>query len=121
MPEQFEDAVELMRALGSGPRLEIMCCLLDGETNVTDICDRLGMAQSGVSQHLARLRTQGLVVATRRGQYVNYALPANVVRDVVAFIDHKYGIRANSAHGAVLGNGSNGARNGVVHTLRLSA
>lgn len=97
MPEVFEDAVELMRALASGPRLKIMCSLLDGPQNVTEICDRLNMSQSGVSQHLGRLRTQGLVVASRRGQFVNYMLPENVTRDVIAFLDMKYGVRAGDA------------------------
>lgn len=93
MPDIFDNAVNLMRALGSGPRLRIMCSLLDGASNVTDICERLDMSQSGVSQHLARLRTQGLVVASRRGQFVDYALPDNVTKDVIAFIDMKYGVR----------------------------
>lgn len=93
MSDFFDDAVDLMRALASGPRLRIMCSLLDGPQNVTEICDRLGMSQSGVSQHLGRLRTQGLVVASRRGQFVNYALPENVTREVIAFLDLKYAVR----------------------------
>lgn len=93
MPDLFDDAVDLMRALASGPRLRIMCSLLDGPQNVTEICDRLGMSQSGVSQHLGRLRTQGLVVASRRGQFVDYALPENVTKDVIAFLDLKYSVR----------------------------
>lgn len=94
MPDVFDDAVDLMRALASGPRLKIMCSLLDGPQNVTEICERLNMSQSGVSQHLGRLRTQGLVVASRRGQFVNYALPENVTRDVIAFLDLKYAVRS---------------------------
>ncbi|MEQ1714349.1 MAG: metalloregulator ArsR/SmtB family transcription factor [Hyphomicrobium sp.] len=94
MPDVFDDAVDLMRALASGPRLKIMCSLLDGPQNVTEICERLNMSQSGVSQHLGRLRTQGLVVASRRGQFVNYALPENVTRDVIAFLDMKYAVRS---------------------------
>lgn len=100
MPDIFDDAVDLMRALASGPRLKIMCSLLDGPQNVTEICDRLGMSQSGVSQHLGRLRTQGLVVASRRGQFVNYALPENVTRDVISFLDLKYAVRSADAEAA---------------------
>lgn len=91
MQDALDEAVNLMRALGSGPRLRIMCSLLDGPRNVSEICMRLGMAQSGVSQHLARLRTQRLVVASRRGQFVHYALPETVTRDVIAFIDARFG------------------------------
>lgn len=103
MPDVFDDAVNLMRALASGPRLRIMCSLLDGAQNVTEICDRLNMSQSGVSQHLGRLRTQGLVVASRRGQFVNYALPENVTRDVIAFLDMKYAVRADDPVAAKAG------------------
>lgn len=97
MAEVFDEAVNLMRALGSGPRLRIMCSLLDGACSVSEICERLDMSQSGVSQHLARLRTQGLVVASRRGQFVDYALPETVTRDVIGFIDAKYGVRSGGA------------------------
>ncbi len=103
MPDVFEDAVDLMRALASGPRLRIMCSLLDGPQNVTEICDRLNMSQSGVSQHLGRLRTQGLVVASRRGQFVNYALPENVTREVISFLDVKYAVRAEAEATGIAG------------------
>lgn len=93
MSKHLEDAVNLMRALGSEARLRIMCALLDGELNVSDICERFGMSQSGVSQHLSRLRAQGLVVASRHGQFVHYALPQNTTREVVAFLDRQYGVR----------------------------
>jgi ArsR family transcriptional regulator len=117
MADVFNDAVGLMRALGSGPRLKIMCTLLDGAYNVSEICDRLGMSQSGVSQHLARLRTQGLVVASRRGQFVEYALPENVTRDVVAYIDRSFAVReARASAAAIPKTASNGA--GVVRLDR---
>lgn len=105
MSDLFEDAVELMRALASGPRLRIMCCLLDGPQNVTEICERLSMSQSGVSQHLGRLRTQGLVVASRRGQFVNYALPENVTKEVISFLDRKYDVRSADIAPAAAING----------------
>lgn len=134
MPEVFNDAVNLMRALGSGPRLRIMCSLLDGPCNVSEICERLDMSQSGVSQHLARLRTQGLVTASRHGQFVHYALPDTVTKDVIAFIDQKYAVRrgdmpaqpksigaAPLANGAI-GNGKGSApRVPVRHMLPLLA
>lgn len=116
MPEMFDDAVDLMRALASGPRLRIMCSLLDGPQNVTEICERLAMSQSGVSQHLGRLRTQGLVVSERHGQFVQYALPANVTREVIAFLDLQYGIRAGAESASVPPHGkSSGKSNGVPH------
>ncbi len=138
MPDVFDDAVDLMRALASGPRLRIMCSLLDGAQNVTEICERLNMSQSGVSQHLGRLRTQGLVVASRRGQFVNYALPENVTRDVIAFLDLKYAVRSaddvvsakggqrkSQGHGIGQGIGK-GQENGAIrlaprHTVPLLA
>lgn len=130
MPEAFDDAVDLMRALASGPRLRIMCSLLDGPQNVTEICDRLHMSQSGVSQHLGRLRTQGLVVASRRGQFVNYALPENVTKDVIAFLDSKYGVRTDGTdisrkqtpgRGRGLGEEKGGIRNAPRHAVPLLA
>ena len=121
MPEMFDDAVDLMRALASGPRLRIMCSLLDGAQNVTEICDRLAMSQSGVSQHLGRLRTQGLVVSERHGQFVQYALPPNVTRDVIDFLDLRYGIRAGAELAKAPPRGRNNGKANSKGALRLEA
>lgn len=68
-----EAAAALMRALSNGPRLLIMCHLAaSGELPVGALVDRVGLSQSALSQHLAKLREQKLVTFRREAQSLYY-------------------------------------------------
>jgi len=69
-----DQASEFLKSLANPVRLRILCMLADGEATVGEITDRLAARQSLVSQHLALLRKDGLVSATRDGQSIRYAL-----------------------------------------------
>ncbi|MFN7399532.1 MAG: ArsR/SmtB family transcription factor [Sandaracinobacter sp.] len=63
----------LMELLASQPRLMILCRLAEqGEVSVGALADSLDLSQSALSQHLARLRTEGLVATRRDGQRIHY-------------------------------------------------
>lgn len=69
------EAASLLRALGSEHRLMILCRLsAGGETSVGELADAVGLSQPGVSQHLARLRAEGIVAARRSGTTILYRL-----------------------------------------------
>jgi DNA-binding transcriptional ArsR family regulator len=69
------EAASLLRALGSEHRLMILCRLqAQGETSVGELADAVGLSQPGVSQHLARLRADGLVAARRSGTTIRYRI-----------------------------------------------
>ena len=64
---------DLLRALGNGRRLMIMCKLTEhGEMMVGDLAEEVGLSQSALSQHLARLRAEGLVAFRREAQAAWY-------------------------------------------------
>jgi ArsR family transcriptional regulator len=65
---------EILRTLASTRRLEILHVLADGPTGVGAIASAVGASQPNVSQHLAILRTAGLVEAERDGREVRYRL-----------------------------------------------
>ncbi len=70
-----EDAAALMRALSNGPRLLVMCHLAAaGELPVGALVERVGLSQSALSQHLAKLRDQGLVTFRRQSQSLYYRI-----------------------------------------------
>lgn len=69
-----EDAAAMLKSLGHPQRLMMMCLLSHGERSVGDIQQSMGMGQAQVSQQLAKLREQGLVVGDKRGQWVMYRL-----------------------------------------------
>lgn len=75
MTANAEQAAAMLRALSNGPRLLIMCHLAAaGELPVGALVERVGLSQSAVSQHLARLREQELVGFRREAQSLHYRI-----------------------------------------------
>jgi DNA-binding transcriptional ArsR family regulator len=83
-------AAGLLRALANEHRLFILCQLAEGERGVGEIVDAIGLSQSAVSQHLARLRAEGLVATRRDGQAVFYSLAGDEVRCIMAALHEIY-------------------------------
>lgn len=86
-------AATFLKALAHEGRLEILCCLLDGEKTVSEIEAAVGLRQASVSQQLMRLRAERLVDARRVGRNVLYDMTRPEVREVIgalrkAFCDH---------------------------------
>ena len=79
-----DKAAELLRCIGSPYRLLILCLLMEKEQTVSEICEAIGARQSLTSQHLTRLRLDGLVEAERRGHYVIYTLTDTVTKDIIS-------------------------------------
>lgn len=86
MQNAAEGAAELLRSIGSAHRLIMLCLLAEGPRTVTEICEASGMRQSLASQHLARLRLDGLVSADRQGHFVNYSLASPIARDIISVL-----------------------------------
>jgi ArsR family transcriptional regulator, virulence genes transcriptional regulator len=67
-------AVNLLKALSNERRLSIVCALHKGEKSVGALEDIVGLSQSALSQHLARLRRDGIVQTRREAQTIYYSL-----------------------------------------------
>jgi len=65
---------DVLKVLASPTRLEILHLLANGPLEVSRIAAAIGSAQPHASQHLAVLRTAGLVEADRHGREIRYAL-----------------------------------------------
>ncbi len=76
-------AAGLLRALANEHRLHILCQLAGGERGVSELVATAGLSQSAVSQHLARLRAEGLVATRRDAQSIYYALASADARRIV--------------------------------------
>ena len=74
MRENADQAAALLKVLANGQRLRILCLLLGGERSVSDMHASMTLSQSALSQHLARLRQDGLVTTRREAQTIYYAL-----------------------------------------------
>jgi ArsR family transcriptional regulator len=65
---------EVLRTLAHPRRLEILHRLAAGPVEVGRLAEELGLSQPNVSQHLAVLRSAGVVDAERLGREVRYRL-----------------------------------------------
>lgn len=75
MQAQADEAARLLRALANPHRLRIVCMLVGHELTVGQLNQRLpDLSQSGLSQHLARLREEGVVETRRESQQIWYQL-----------------------------------------------
>lgn len=90
--ELDELVANMCKALNDPKRLLVLYALTDGAHTVTELCTILDAPQSNVSQHLAVLRTAGMVETARRGSNVRYSLRHPKVVDV---IDDLRGIMAD--------------------------
>ena len=67
------EAARFLKLLANEHRLLVLCHLANkGEMTVNDLADRVGLSQSSVSQHLGRLREDGLVAFRRDAQTLYY-------------------------------------------------
>jgi DNA-binding transcriptional ArsR family regulator len=65
----------ILKTIASPRRLELIHYLGEsGPIEVRRLADHFGMTQPAISQHLAALRTAGLVEAIRSGREVRYGL-----------------------------------------------
>ena len=68
-------AASMLRALANERRLMILCLLIvDQELSAGELADRVGLSQSATSQHLAKMREEGLVATRRVAQAVFYRI-----------------------------------------------
>jgi len=80
-------AAALLKALANDRRLMILCVLAEGERTVGALEAKVGLSQSALSQHLARLRREGLVTTRRAAQHIHYRLTsaeAQMIIDTLA-------------------------------------
>ena len=64
-----------LRLLGNEKRLLILCRLaIAGEMSVGELAEAVGLSQSALSQHLAKLRADDLVATRREAQVLHYRI-----------------------------------------------
>lgn len=98
MQSRAEEASQLLKTLGNAQRLRMLCLLLDGEMSVRQINEQLPeLSQSALSQHLARLRDEGLVSTRREAQTVWYTLPRGPAQAVIATLYDIYCVTEGDA------------------------
>ena len=84
-------AAALLRAVGNENRLLVLCLLIEhGELSVGGLLERIPLSQSALSQHLARMREEGLVAYRRESQTLHYRIANPDVQKLVATLKSIY-------------------------------
>ena len=90
MAQSATRASALMKTLGHKDRLMILCHLAAGEKSVGQIADLLEIPQSPLSQHLSRMRKEGLVDTRREAQTIFYSLKSGEASRIVEVLYELY-------------------------------
>ena len=85
------EAARLLKLLANENRLLILCRLvLVREMSVSDLADAVGLSQSALSQHLAKMREDGLLATRREAQTVFYRIADPNAARLLALLKNIY-------------------------------
>lgn len=90
MASHADDAANLLKALANPHRLQILCVLGTGEMAVGELNGIVPLSQSALSQHLAKLRSDGLVDTRRESQTIYYRLNPGPARDIIEVLHRHF-------------------------------
>ena len=80
------DVSKFLKAIANPDRLQILCLLVQQEMNVTALEHATGISQPRLSQHLARLRKEGLVKDRRQAKEKLYSLSSVEAQEVITLL-----------------------------------
>jgi ArsR family transcriptional regulator, virulence genes transcriptional regulator len=83
LKDRSDEAADLLSAMSNSKRLLILCNLISGEMPVGQLADTVGLSQSALSQHLAKLRARKLVTTRRDAQTIYYSIASDSVYEIL--------------------------------------
>lgn len=87
----MEKSASLLAAMANPKRLAILDLLVQGEMAVGELASQVGLSQSALSQHLAKLRAQKLVNTRRDAQTIYYSSRSPAVRAILVTLEDIFG------------------------------
>ena len=85
------EAAQLLKLLANEQRLTVLCRLSAGEMSVSELGEHVDLTQSALSQHLAKMRAEGLVATRREAQTIYYRLADPVAERLIGVLCDVYG------------------------------
>lgn len=91
LEDKAAEAAAFLKLLGNPHRLLILCRLVvEREMSVGALAEAVGLAQSPLSQHLAKMRDDGVVATRREAQTVFYRIADKNAARVLALLKDIY-------------------------------
>lgn len=85
------EVADTLKAIGNARRLMVLCKLVERcEVTVGDLAHEVGLSPSACSQHLAKMRDEGLVAFRRDGQTLWYRIADARVEALLATLYQLY-------------------------------
>lgn len=86
-----EQAATLLKAMSNPKRLLILCMLCGSPgTSAGDLARATGLSPSATSQHLAKMREEGLIDSQRDAQRILYFIKNAAVNSLIATLKNVY-------------------------------
>ncbi|EOL9013553.1 ArsR/SmtB family transcription factor [Cronobacter malonaticus] len=84
-------AAALLKTLSHPQRLLILCVLIENPgTEAGELCRMSGLSASATSQHLARMKAEGLIAGVREARFIRYHIRNEAVVAVVHTLKNIY-------------------------------
>lgn len=84
LQNQAEQAAALLKAMSHPRRLLILCMLCDVPgTHAGELSALTGLSPSATSQHLTRMKDEGLIESVRQAQRITYFIKDPAVNHIV--------------------------------------
>jgi DNA-binding transcriptional ArsR family regulator len=90
LKDSAEKASDFLKSLGNPQRLRILCLIMEKERPVGELAGEVGLTQSAVSQHLARMRQEGIVRSRREAQTIYYQLADRNVARMIKLLESMF-------------------------------
>ena len=91
MQQGAAKAAALLRTVGNEQRLLVLCLLIEQrEASVGTLLEQVDLSQSALSQHLARMREEGLIDSTRDAQRILYSIKNDAVHQLISTLKTLY-------------------------------
>ncbi len=91
LEEKAAEVAAILRAIANDRRLMILCRLVEaGEAQPNALADAVGLSQPALSQHLARMRSAGLLAYRRESQSLWYRIADPRVAELLATLHRLY-------------------------------
>ena len=90
MKKQAKDVAVLLKVLANENRLLILCELAKQPMSVSALLEKLEISQSGISQHLAILKSHGILDCDKKAQTVVYTIKDERIYKVMQVLKETY-------------------------------
>lgn len=74
MEKIYELQADICKTFSNAKRMEILNVLKDRERSASDLVEAIGLSKANLSQHMAVLRSKGVVLARREGLNIFYRI-----------------------------------------------